>query len=256
MEGEGEKGYFSLSLNASNGTNYFYILDGKKKRPDPASRWQPGGVHQASAVVDSYSFRWQDASWKGVPKRNLIIYELHVGTFTTGGKFSSIIPHLRYLKEDLGVTAIELMPVGQFPGERNWGYDGVFMFAPQNSYGGPHELRKLVDACHMKGIAVLLDVVYNHIGPEGNYLGDYGPYFSFKYKTPWGPAVNYDEGGSDEVRKFIVQNALLWIDEYHFDGLRLDAIHGIFDFSPKHILLEIAEAVHEGLICYHLCFLA
>ncbi|MGH2638677.1 MAG: alpha-amylase family glycosyl hydrolase, partial [Rhabdochlamydiaceae bacterium] len=182
MNKEG-RGYFSLSLDVNRGTNYYYIMDGEKKRPDPASRWQPNGIHRASAVVDSNSFSWQDASWNGVQKRNLIIYELHVGTFTKSGTFVSIIPHLGYLKEDLGVTAIEIMPVGQFPGDRNWGYDGVFMYAPQNSYGGPDGLRKLVNACHANGIGVLLDVVYNHLGPEGNYLGDYGPYFSFKYKT-------------------------------------------------------------------------
>ena len=167
----------------------------------------------------------------------MIIYEIHTGTFTHEGTFEAIIPFLDYLKNELGVTAIELMPVAQFPGERNWGYDGTYLYAPQNSYGGPDGLKTLINACHQKGLAVILDVVYNHLGPEGNYLDDYGPYFTDRYKTPWGPAINFDGPESDEVRRFIIDNALYWVTEYHVDGLRIDAIHGIFDFSAQHILV-------------------
>lgn len=167
------------------------------------------------------------------------------GTFTKEGTFEAIIPYLDYLKNDLGINAIELMPVGQFSGERNWGYDGTYIYAPQNSYGGPEGLKKLINSCHNLGIAVILDVVYNHLGPEGNYLSDFGYYFTDKYKTPWGPAFNYDDAYSDEVREFIINNAIYWVKEYHIDGLRLDAIHGIFDFSPKHIISDIRKAVHN-----------
>jgi maltooligosyltrehalose trehalohydrolase len=174
----------------------------------------------------------------------MIIYEIHTGTFTPEGTFEAIIPFLDHLKNELGVTAIELMPVAQFPGMRNWGYDGTFLYAPQNSYGGPWGLKTLVNACHRKSLAIILDVVYNHLGPEGNYLGDYGPYFTDRYKTPWGPALNFDGPESDEVRKFIIDNALYWVTEYHIDGLRIDAIHGIFDFSAQHILFDIRKAVN------------
>jgi maltooligosyltrehalose trehalohydrolase len=246
--------------DAGEGTRYLYSLGGRgegqghqedakkeeeKRRPDPRSRYQPEGVHGPSEVVDPGAFRWTDGEWRGTAREDLVIYELHTGTYTPEGTFESIIPHVHYLRDELGVTAIELMPVAQFPGTRNWGYDGVYSFAPQNSYGGPSGLKRLVDACHAAGLAVLLDVVYNHFGPEGNYLGEYGPYFSAKYRTPWGLAVNYDDRGCDEVRRFVVDNARYWLSEYHFDGLRLDAIHGIFDFSPKHILAEIADAVRE-----------
>ena len=178
-------------------------------------------------------------------EEDLIMYEIHAGTFTRDGTFEAIIPHLDYLKNTLGVTAIELMPVGQFPGSRNWGYDGVFLFAPQNSYGGPLGLKNLVNACHNQELAVILDVVYNHVGPEDNCLGNFGPYFSNRYRTPWGPAFNYDDFGSDEVRSFVLQNVEYWISEYRMDGFRLDAIHRISDNSPKHILLEISELVHS-----------
>jgi maltooligosyltrehalose trehalohydrolase len=168
---------------------------------------------------------------------------LHVGTFTKDGTFEAIIPHLPYLRDTVGITAIELMPVAEFPGRRNWGYDGVHLFAPQSSYGGPQGMKRLVDACHAAGLAVILDVVYNHLGPEGNYLSDFGPYFTDRYRTPWGSAINYDGPDSDEVRRYVVDNALYWVMEYHIDGLRLDAIHGIFDFSAQHILKDIASAV-------------
>jgi maltooligosyltrehalose trehalohydrolase len=245
MEPE-ETGYFSVFVkDLLPGARYFYLLDGEKQRPDPASRFQPEGVHGPSEVIDPAAFSWEDRDWRGMPLEEMILYEIHTGTFTAEGTFEAIISRLDYLNDELGITAIELMPLAQFPGERNWGYDGAYLFAPQNSYGGPQGLKQLVNACHKRGVAVVLDVVYNHLGPEGNYLGDYGFYFTDRYRTPWGPAVNYDGAESDEVRKFIVGNALYWVTEYHIDGLRLDAIHGIFDFSAKHILADIREAVHQ-----------
>lgn len=228
------------------GTRYFYQLNGEKDRPDPYSRFQPEGVHGPSEVVDPAAFAWSDQAWRGIPLDEYILYELHPGTFTPEGTFDAIIPHLNYLKNDLGITALEIMPIAQFPGRRNWGYDGVHLFAPQNAYGGPEGLRRLVDACHAVGLAVVLDVVYNHLGHEGNYLREFGPYFTPKYKTPWGDAVNYDDAGSDFVRRFVIDNALYWIREYHIDALRLDAVHAIYDFSAKHILQEMKEAVEEA----------
>jgi maltooligosyltrehalose trehalohydrolase len=239
-----DRGFHVLNTEARAGSRYMYVLDGDKRRPDPVSRFLPQGVHGPSEVVDASDFPWTDAAWRGVPHEQLLVYEIHVGTYTPEGTFAGVSRKLDYLKHEVGVTAVELMPVGQFPGERNWGYDGVSPYAPQNSYGGPAGLKKLVDQCHAKGLAVLLDVVYNHLGPEGNYLGEFAPYFSNKYKTPWGPALNYDDRGCDEVRRFVVNNALYWITEYHFDGLRLDAVNGIFDFSPRNILLELTDAVH------------
>ncbi len=238
------KGYFEATVEGVGPrARYRYLLDGKESRPDPASRFQPEGVHGSSAVVDPDSFHWADTAWRGIPLSDFIIYELHVGTVTQEGTFEAIIPRLSYLKETVGITAIELMPVAQFPGGRNWGYDGVYPFAPQSTYGGPDGLKRLVDACHAIGIAVVLDVVYNHLGPEGNYLGEFGPYFTDRYKTPWGSAINYDGADSDAVRHYIVSNALYWVTEYHIDALRLDAIHGIFDFSATHILKELATSV-------------
>jgi maltooligosyltrehalose trehalohydrolase len=210
------------------------VLNDHVEHPDPASRFQPEGVHGPSEVIDPIGFRWSDESWHGLPLDRMIIYELHVGTFTPAGTYEAIIPRLGYLGGELGVTAIGLMPVAQFPGARNWGYDGVYPFAPQASYGGPPGLKRLIDACHARGLAVIVDVVYNHLGPEGNYLADYGPYFTDRYRTSWGQAINYDGPGSDEVRHYIVSNALYWITEYHVDGLRLDAIHGIYDFGASH----------------------
>jgi maltooligosyltrehalose trehalohydrolase len=238
-------GYFSGSVaGVAEGEQYLYLLDGETARPDPASRFQPEGVHGPSQVVAADSFVWSDNGWKGISLDDYIIYELHVGTFTTQGTFDGVITRLDYLCE-LGITAVELMPVSQFPGERNWGYDGVYPFAPQNSYGGPEALKRLVDACHSRGLAVILDVVYNHLGPEGNYLNNYGPYFTDRYHTPWGDAVNFDGPDSDPVRYYFISNALYWITEYHIDALRLDAIHGIYDFSALHILQELSEAVHR-----------
>jgi maltooligosyltrehalose trehalohydrolase len=228
---------------ASAGTDYLYVVPGVGARPDPVSRLQPAGVHGPSRVVDPGAFRWTDGGWRGVPLGDLVFYELHVGTFTPEGTFAGVAGKLPYLR-DLGVTAIELMPVAAFPGARNWGYDGASLFAPHEAYGGPDELRRLVDACHAHGLALFLDVVYNHLGPEGNYLHDFGPYFTDRYKTPWGAALNFDGADSDEVRRFFVDNALHWLTEYHVDGLRLDAIHGIFDFGARPILAELAGAFH------------
>jgi maltooligosyltrehalose trehalohydrolase len=238
-------GYFEgVADDVAPGSRYRYVLDDRAERPDPASRFQPDGVHGPSEIVDPNAHQWSDGHWRGIPLDRMIIYELHVGTFTAEGTFAAIIPHLEYLRAELGVTAIELMPVAQFPGSRNWGYDGAYPFAVQASYGGPAELKRLIDACHAKNLAVILDVVYNHLGPEGNYLADYGPYFTDRYRTPWGQAVNYDGPDSDQVCHYFVSNALYWMTEYHVDGLRLDAIHGIYDFSARHILDELAEAVH------------
>ncbi len=241
----GTRGYWSaVATDVEPGTWYWYRLEGERDLPDPASRWQPLGVHGPSALVDPGSFGWADRAWRGLPLDALVFYELHVGTFTPEGTFDAIVPHLPDLAE-LGVTAIELMPVSQFPGERNWGYDPVYPFAVQHSYGGPDGLRRLVDACHRQGIAVFLDVVYNHLGPEGNYLGEYGFYFTERYRTPWGSAINLDGPASDEVRWYVLENALMWLREYHIDGFRLDAVHAILDQRPLHILEELAQAVHR-----------
>jgi len=240
-----DKGYWLIEAeDAFPGTQYVYQLDREKERPDPASRYQPKGVHGPSQVVDHTTFPWDDQGWKGLALPDYICYELHVGTFSPEGTFDAIVPYLSYLL-NLGVNIIELMPVAQFPGTRNWGYDGVFPFAVQNSYGGPEGLKRLVNAAHQNGIAVALDVVYNHLGPEGNYLWDYGHYFTDTYKTPWGDAINFDGPYSDEVRHYFIENALHWITDYHIDTLRIDAIHGIFDFSSKHFLQELGEAVHQ-----------
>ena len=238
-----ERGYWHAKENIDPGTLYFYRLNGETDRPDPASHYQPQGVHEASEVID-HSMEWHDAQWTGIPLADMIIYELHVGTFTKESTFEAMIPRLGELKE-LGVNAIEIMPVSQFPGERNWGYDGVYPFSVQNSYGGPQGLKKLVDAAHQAGIAIILDVVYNHFGPEGNYIAQHGPYFTDTYNTPWGSAINFDDAHSDGVRNYFVQNALHWFEHYHFDALRLDAIHAIYDLGAKHILREIAENVAD-----------
>ncbi|MBI1346742.1 malto-oligosyltrehalose trehalohydrolase [bacterium] len=241
-----DRGYYELTLDGVGpGTEYFYRIDGQRDRPDPASRLQPHGVHQASAVVDR-TFAWTDEDWHGIPLRQYIIYELHVGTFTTAGTFDAAIEQLDDLCE-LGITAIELMPITQFPGGRNWGYDGVQPFAVQNTYGGPDGLKRLVNAAHKRGLAVILDVVYNHLGPEGNYLPEFGQYFTNRYVTPWGSAMNFDDLDCDEVRRYFIENALYWIDECHIDALRLDAVHAIYDFSARPFLQELAAAIHlEG----------
>ena len=238
------RGYHHVTVDGvAPGTRYMYQLDGEKERPDPVSRSQPEGVHGPSAVTDPDAFPWHDAEWAGLPLERFVIYELHVGTFTPEGTFDAVIPHLDTLKE-LGVTAIEIMPVAQYPGDRGWGYDGVQLYAVQNSYGGPEGLRRLVDACHARGLAALLDVVYNHFGPEGNYLWDYAPYFTERYTTPWGAAINFDGPQSDEVRRFFLGNALQWLDDFHLDGLRLDAIDAIKDGSAYPFLRELADVTH------------
>lgn len=236
-------GYFEgVAKGVRPGDLYFYVLDHDHRYPDPASRFQPNGVHGASQVVDPAEFLWEDTGWKGISLKDFIIYEMHIGTFTKEGTFGAVIPLLDSLV-DLGITAVELMPVAQFPGHRNWGYDGVYPFAPQNSYGGPTGLKELINSAHKKGLAVILDVVYNHLGPEGNYLGHYAPYFTDRYRTPWGDAINFDGPHSDEVRRFFIDNAIYWIEEFHVDGLRLDAVHGIFDFSALHFLRELRDCV-------------
>ena len=238
-------GYWETTVtNIGVGTRYQYVLHEKLTRPDPASRYQPDGVHGPSEVFDPSSFVWTDQQWKGLPVQDYIIYELHPGTFTKEGTFDAIIPHLQHLRDDVGITALELMPIAQFPGARNWGYDGTYLFAPQNTYGGPQALQRLIDACHGAGLAVVLDVVYNHLGPEGNYWGDFGPLFTDHYRTPWGSAMNYDGPHSDAVRNLIISNAIYWTRDFHIDALRLDAVHGIFDSSPTHILKDIRDAVH------------
>lgn len=238
-------GYFTFhAASVAEGDRYTYRLLERGQFPDPASRWQPDGVHAPSAVFFPDDYPWSDSGWTGVPREELVIYELHVGTFTLEGTFDAAVPRLEQLRE-LGVTAIEIMPVAQFPGGRNWGYDGVFLYAVQNSYGGPRGLQQLVDAAHGEGLAVFLDVVYNHFGPEGCYLSQFGPYFTDRYHTPWGGAVNYDGPDSDPVRRFVVENARMWVRDFHVDGLRLDAVHAIHDFSARHILAELQDGVQE-----------
>jgi len=240
-----DMGYWHAgNVQAEPGTLYMYKLDGRFERPDPASNFQPKGVHGPSCVVDHTAFIWNDSHWKGIEPEDAVIYELHAGTFTKEGTFHSVISKLDYLKE-LGITAIEIMPAAQFPGSRNWGYDGAYPFAVQNSYGGPDGLKRLVDECHSRGLAVVMDVVYNHLGPEGTYLRDFGPYFTEEYGTPWGSAVNFDEAYCEGVRNYFIKNALSWFHNYHIDCLRLDAIHGIYDFGALHILEEMAQKTQE-----------
>jgi maltooligosyltrehalose trehalohydrolase len=251
-----EAGYWQTIVDeVPPGSRYWYMLEGSTKRPDPASHSQPESVHGPSEVIDHSAFPWTDAGWEGVPLEDMVIYEIHVGTFTPEGTFEAIIPRLAQLSE-LGVTAVELMPVAQFPGDRNWGYDGAYPYAVQNSYGGPLGLKTLVNAIHRQGLSAILDVVYNHMGPEGNYLRDFGPYFTGRYRTPWGDALNYDEAYSYGVRDFFIENALFWLREYHFDALRLDALHHVYDQGAKHFIQELTERVgrlsHESARRYYL----
>lgn len=241
-----DRGYFETTIaGLAPGTPYWYRIDGALLRPDPASRFQPGGVHAPSAIVDP-AFPWTDEAWHGIPLHQYIVYELHVGTFSAEGTFEGIIRHLESLR-DLGITAVELMPVAQFPGSRNWGYDGVLPFSVQNTYGGPAGLKRLINACHQLGLAVVLDVVFNHFGPEGNYLAEFGPYFTSRYPTPWGTAINFDGPHSDEVRRYFLECALHWVHDYHVDALRLDAVHAIFDLSARPFLAELAAMIRwEG----------
>ena len=244
MREEGDGLFATVVSELAAGTRYQYRLDGERYRPDPVSRWQPDGVHGPSAVVDPSAFEWTDRGFAGHALADLVFYELHVGAFTTAGTFEAVIPHLDRLV-DLGITAIELMPIAEFPGSRNWGYDGVHLYAPQSTYGGPRGLRRLVDAAHARGLSVILDVIYNHLGPEGNYLAEYGPYFTERYRTPWGSALNFDGADAAGVRRHFVENARYWVRELHVDGFRLDAIHAIYDAGHVHILTEVAEAARE-----------
>jgi len=240
-----EGGIFEADVpEAGPGTDYMYLIDGKKERPDPVSRWQPEGVHGPSRVIDPDGFHWSDAGWKGLALEDYVIYELHIGTFTAGGTFESAIEKLDHLRE-AGITAVEIMPVAQFPGARGWGYDGVYPYAVQSTYGGPEALKRLIDACHQKGLAVIMDVVYNHLGPEGNYLPDFMPCFSGRYKSPWGEALNYDGPHSDGLRRYMIDNATHWLAEYHIDALRLDAVHSILDFGARHLLQELGGKFHR-----------
>jgi maltooligosyltrehalose trehalohydrolase len=236
-------GYFEVEVDDLRpGATYFYQLSGKADRPDPASAYQPEGVHGPSQVVDHAAYPWKDNAWKGSDLKSWIIYELHIGTFSPEGTFAGAIGKLDYLA-DLGITAVEIMPVSQFPGSRNWGYDGVYPYSVQNSYGSPDDMKCFVEECHARGIAVILDIVYNHMGPEGNYLREFGPYFIEKYRTPWGDALNYDEEYADGVREFFSESAVYWLENYHLDGLRLDAIHSVFDMGAKHFWQLVNEKV-------------
>ncbi len=241
-----KEGWFGTITNqATTGSRYCYRINGGIMVPDPASRYQPQDVHKPSEVVDPHAYDWHDVAWCGLPWEEAIIYELHVGTFTPEGNFSGVIKKLDYLKK-LGVTAIELMPVADFPRARNWGYDGVYLFAPDSIYGRPDDLKALIDAAHAREMMVFLDVVYNHFGPDGNYLHVYAPqFFTERHQTPWGAGINFDGKHSLWVRQFFIQNALYWLEEYHFDGLRLDAVHAILDDSRPDILTELAQHVHQ-----------
>ncbi len=236
-------GVRSARVEAAAGDDYWYVLDGRRL-PDPCSRWQPRGLRGPSRVVDPAALRWSDDGWPGVPAADLVLYELHVGTFTAEGTFDAAAEQLRGLAE-LGITAIEVMPVAEFPGARGWGYDGVYLSAAQSSYGGPEGFARLVDAAHRAGLAVVLDVVYNHLGASGvRAMEAFGPYFTERYETFWGKAINYDDADCDPVREWVLQSALGWVRDFHVDGLRLDAIHAIFDASARPVLRELAERVH------------
>ena len=240
------EGWFELcTTKASAGAGYRFQIDGQLNVPDPASRFQPSDVHGASQVVDPASFEWRDETWHGRPWEEAVVYELHVGTFTPEGTFAGVQRRLDYLV-DLGITALEMMPVSDFPGTRNWGYDGVLLYAPDSSYGQPEDLKRLVETAHQKGLMIFLDVVYNHFGPEGNYLHAYSPeFFTNRHCTLWGEAINFDGGRSRVVRDFFIHNSLYWLEEYHFDGLRFDAVHAIVDDSVPDILTELAETVRK-----------
>jgi len=238
-----DRGWWEASdVVAGPGTRYGFSIEGEEARPDPRSPSQPDGVLGLSQVVDHSRHSWTDSSWRGLSLPGLVLYELHVGTFSPEGTFDGMIKLLPHLV-DLGVNAIELMPVAEFSGNRGWGYDGVDFFAPHHVYGGSAGLKRLVDACHAAGLGVVLDVVYNHAGPVGNFLGEFGPYFTDRYHTTWGTSFNFDGAGSDEVRRFVIDNAVMWIREYHIDGLRLDAVQAIVDQSPQHILEQLASEV-------------
>jgi maltooligosyltrehalose trehalohydrolase len=236
-------GWWQADLaQAGPGTRYRFSTDGGPPRPDPRSAFQPEGIDGPSQTIDHADFAWRDQSWRPGPLSAAVLYELHVGTFGPSPTFDGVVDRLDHLV-DLGVSAIEVMPVAEFSGGRGWGYDGVLLYAPHHAYGGPLGLKRLIDECHRRGIAVVMDVVYNHLGPVGNYLGEFGPYFTDRYATPWGSAVNFDGPDSDQVRRFFLDNALMWLRDYHCDGLRLDAVHAIVDSSAVHILEELAIEV-------------
>jgi maltooligosyltrehalose trehalohydrolase len=239
-----ERGWWSAEVaKAGFGSDYGFVIDGQEPPiPDPRTQWQPNGVHGESRVVDHTTFPWGDCGWQAPPLSSALIYELHLGTFTPEGTLKAAESHLDYLK-DLGVTHVELMPIANFPGKRGWGYDGVDLYAIFNPYGGPDDLKSFVNACHGRGLAVLLDVVYNHLGPVGNYLGKFGPYFTASHSTPWGGAVNFEEAGATEVRGFLIDNTLMWLRDYHIDGLRLDAVHAFNDRSAIHFLEQLTHEV-------------
>ncbi|MEP6730851.1 MAG: malto-oligosyltrehalose trehalohydrolase [bacterium] len=242
---EGERGVWEAFVaKVTAGDRYGFRVDGADPLPDPVSRSQPEGVHALSEVIDPDAFEWNDEHWRGLALADFVIYEMHVGTFTPEGTFDAATARLSELRA-LGITAIEIMPLASFPGRRNWGYDGVHHYAPQESYGGVLAFKRFVSAAHAHGIGVVLDVVYNHVGPEGNYLDRFGPYFTDVYRTPWGRAVNYDGAGSDAVRRWAHDNALYWVSEFHVDALRLDAVHGIFDFGSLSFLEELSDEIHE-----------
>ncbi|MCW2615430.1 MAG: malto-oligosyltrehalose trehalohydrolase [Frankiales bacterium] len=234
-------GWWTGQVGAA-GTDYALVLDGGDPRPDPRSAWQPDGVHGPSRVLDHDAFGWTDASWRGVPLPGSVLYELHIGTFTAEGTFDAAVERLDHLVE-LGVSAVELLPCNAFAGERGWGYDGVAWFAVHHPYGGPEGLKRFVDACHARGLGVVMDVVYNHLGPAGNYLPEFGPYLTEAHTTPWGPAVNLDRAGSDEVRRYVLDSALTWLRDYHVDGLRIDAVHALVDERATHLLEELSVEV-------------
>jgi maltooligosyltrehalose trehalohydrolase len=246
MQGPNDRGYWTVNIEeAGPGTDYGFLLeDDEMVYPDPRSLWQPNGVHQPSRVYDQRAFQWEDATWQGPPLTGAVIYELHIGTFTPEGTFDAAITKLKYLY-DLGITHVEVMPVAEAAGNRGWGYDGVDLFASSSCYGGPDAFKRFVNAAHKQGIGIILDVVYNHFGPVGNYSGKFGPYTTDKHKTPWGDAVNLEDRGSDEVRKFFSDNALMWMRDFHVDGLRLDAVHELVDRSAVHFLEQLAANVYN-----------
>jgi len=236
------RGWWSTSVDANPGATYGFALDGGEVLPDPRSAWQPDGVHGLSRLVDHTRFSWHANGWHGRQLLGQLVYELHIGTFTAAGTFEAAIDRLDHLV-DLGVEFVQLLPVAAFPGRHGWGYDGVFLYAVQESYGGPDGLKQFVDACHDRDLGVILDVVYNHLGPDGNVLPSFGPYFTDTFSTPWGEAMNYCGAGADEVRRYVVDNALMWLRDYRIDALRLDAVHAILDTSATHILEELTVEV-------------
>ena len=246
MKGPSERGFWTADVDeAMHGTDYSFLLDDDTTPyPDPRSFWQPKDVHSASRVLDHRQFPWTDSKFRPIPLPSAIIYEMHIGTFTPGGTLDSAIERLNYLF-DLGVTHVQLLPISSFEGGFSWGYDGVAFYAPDETYGGPDAVKRFVNACHAVGLGVILDVVYNHFGPAGNYTQQFGPYFTDKHKTPWGAAINLEEGGADQVRRYMIDNAIMWLRDYHFDGLRLDAVHELIDRSAMHFLEQLSREVED-----------